>query len=198
MPYTLPTVASEFPNVAGPTFWDQAASGTVDTGTVFSSGNLADCQANRIETLGNEWTGEWYGAGGGGTQIVGGSVLLVPKGGVLTLNELFIHAQLFEPLGGAAAVLFGPSGTRVQFGTEGLFFGVSVFPETEFIDDLAIGITSVGALTFSTPFDCTGILLSGYSDSVRTRRVLGIYTPDLGPRAPFWEGFAKSREYLRA
>lgn len=206
MPYTLPAVASEYPNVAAPNFWDQAASGLVPTATTFSGANLAACQAARTSTLADEWDGEWYGVGGGGSQIVGGEILLVPKGGQITLTELFIHDQSFEPIGGTAVVFFGSSGERVQFNPDPEFTPESlrtVLSEVESIDDPLLGgglsaFTIVSTIAFPTPFQCKGILLSGFSSSNRTRRVFGIYTPDLGPRAPFWEGFAKSREYLRA
>lgn len=206
MPYTLPAVASEYPNVAAPSFWDQAASGLVPTATTFTGANLAACQAARVSTLDEEWFGEWYGTGGGGSQIVGGEILLVPKGGVLTLTELFVHDQSFEPVGGTAAVFFGSSGERVLFNPDPEFTPPGLpttLAEVESIDDPLLGpglasFTVVSTIAFPTPFECTGILLSGYNSSNRTRRVFGIYTPDLGPRAAFWEGFVKSREYLRA
>lgn len=199
MPYMLPSIAATYANVAAPSFWDESASGVVATATVFSTAGLAACKSAIIRPLAAEWFGEWYGAGGGGSQTIGGSVLLVPKSGAISLNELYIHHQLFEPDGGGGIVLFDAGGARVQFGSS-LPFGVSQLGEVEFIDDFTItGLgTTVGLLTFATPFLCTGIMVSGYGTSNRARRVFGVYTPDMGPRAAFWEAFVKSREFVRA
>lgn len=201
MPYMLPSIAATYANVAAPSFWDESASGVVAASTVFSNADLAACKAAITRPLSAEWTGEWYGAGGGNSQIFDGSVLLIPKGGVISLNELYIHHQLFEPDGGGGVVLFDAGGARIQFSSGySRPFGVTDMGEAEYIDDITIpGMgTTVGLLTFATPFLCTGIMVSGYSNGNRAALVLGVYTPDMGPRAAFWEAFVKSREFVRA